>query len=612
VIRKFVRAAAVLLAGCSAEAQTLDEALNAYSHNKVAEAERAFTKIAADPAAKPGDKARAFRELARIAWLVDGNASAALAAAARADATGEGSCDIAMLRARILQQSDADAVLVEEAALLAGRCTDPVDAGKIRLHAVRAALDVASADRSSRPAAVATAKRLLGETHEDVRGGLEGSAAALQVALLASDAAGALQAWKDYFWLTGADVPQGLRQAYPAAAPIFAAALAASAAPEDRLRLVDLLVRGGFAQAGERFAASTGLTGAAAEHPLWRKASGYFEARRELEAAILASNRRVARGGKAADLEAAVSKARAKLMAAAGVSGEPEPALRQAYGLFGQVGNTDGHASVHYGHVVQDERRLIEQYGHRASVAFIALDNMISNGFNSWLWDGSAAAGGWTSPGPVIVQVRPEYTSNPLNAWSLFNGGPGRERMMAREKERAAADLTILGTRDVAYLPGLADRLRMQVAQQVGAQVKTAAGESGDLRRAFLEEYWRATFQQSILSHEGRHALDRKLVTGLARLNDSNLEFRAKLSELALAEYPRLALLNINDSTIGSDNGHGKANEKLLRAYRDSMRKNPRQVRGYDPNLPALVQIDRLSDDQLRAVARSLDPIAPK
>jgi hypothetical protein len=301
-----------------------------------------------------------------------------------------------------------------------------------------------------------------------------------------------------------------------------------------------------------------------------------------------------------------------KLMAAAGLRGEPEAALRQAYGLYGQVGDTNGHASVHYGHIVQDERRTIEQYGHRAGVAFIAVDNMISNGFTSWLWDGNAAVGGWASPGPVIVQVRPEFTSGPLNAWSLFSGGPGRDRMMAREKERAARDLEILGAQDVAYLPGLADRLRMQVAQQIGAKVKAAAGSGGDLRRAFLEEYWRATFEQSILAHEGRHALDRKLVTGLVRFNDSNLEYRAKLSELALAEYPRLALLNINDSTIASGGGHGKANEKLLRAYAEWMRANASRVRGFEPGLPTLVQIDRLSDDQLRAVARSLDPIAPK
>jgi hypothetical protein len=137
-----------------------------------------------------------------------------------------------------------------------------------------------------------------------------------------------------------------------------------------------------------------------------------------------------------------------------------------------------------------------------------------------------------------------------------------------------------------------------------------ASAADEQLRRAFLNEYWRATFQSSILAHEGRHALDRKLVTGLARLRDSNLEYRAKLSEIALADYPRLALANINDHTIGSGNAHGKANERVLRAYEKWIVANSARVRGFDAQLPALVQIDRLTDEQMRGIARSLDPIA--
>lgn len=604
-------AAALLLSGCNAEASTYEEALNAYSHNRVAEAETALKKIATDPGAKPTDKARAYRELARIAWLIDGDAPAALATLGKADAPGQGGCDSAMLRARILQESSGDAVLVEQADALAGRCTEPAEAAEIRLYAAEAALDLAAPDAAGKPS-IDRARALVEATTADARSSLEGSALRLQIAVLQGDAPAALQAWKDYFWLVDTDLPQGMRHAYPAAAPLFSAALAAGAAPEARLRLVDLLVRAGFATAAERFATAAGLPAQAAGHPLWRKASAYLRERRELEAAILASNRRVARGGKAANLEAAIDQATMRLMAAAGLKGDPTQGLRQAYGLAGQVGNTEGYASVHFGHVVQDERRTIQQYGHRAEVAFLALDNMISNGFNSWLWDGAAATGGWTSPGPLIVQVRPEWTSSPLSAWSLFSGGPLRQRLLARHPERAAADVAALKKASVAYLPGLADRLTMQAAEQIGARAKQLAGADGDLKRAFLAEYSRATFEQSILGHEGRHALDRKLVRGLARLSDANLEYRAKLSEVALAEYPRLAFNNINEPAIGGDSGHGKADEKLLKAYTDWIRANPQQIAGYDSALPALVQIDKLSDEQLRAIARSIDPIAPK
>jgi hypothetical protein len=50
-------------------------------------------------------------------------------------------------------------------------------------------------------------------------------------------------------------------------------------------------------------------------------------------------------------------------------------------------------------------------------------------------------------------------------------------------------------------------------------------------------------------------------------MNDANLEYRAKLSELALADYPRLALFNINSSTIGGGSAHGTANGWIMAAY---------------------------------------------
>jgi hypothetical protein len=112
-----------------------------------------------------------------------------------------------------------------------------------------------------------------------------------------------------------------------------------------------------------------------------------------------------------------------------------------------------------------------------------------------------------------------------------------------------------------------------------------------------------------MIAHEGRHALDKKLVRGLARLNDANLEYRAKLSELALAEYPRLALRNINEPAIGSGSAHGKANERLLGELAAWLNANQTSVAGFDPKLPALVQLDRLTDNQLRSIARSLEPI---
>jgi hypothetical protein len=600
--------ALLLLAACADPIpETIDGAAQAYSQNRVAEAEAIYRKIAADPGASAGDKAAAHRQLGRIAWLIDGDSRRALAEVEAAFTASDDRCATGRLKARILQEAKQGEALLSQLETLAAACEDRGQAEDIRLRGAAAALDLAAGGKTE---AMATAANLIAGGGEEAKSAPVVSRMALQIALLRGDSAGALQAWRDYFWLSGSDVPQGLATAYPAPANVFATGLASDAPPAARLTLVDLLLRAGFTESAERFVRAKGLPGSAGQDPLWRKASAYFEARRDLQAAALASNRRVARGGKGADMAALLSDFQDRLMAAAGLSGNRRDGLLRAYSLYGRSQKTDGYGGIHLGQAIEQLRWPVEQYGHRAQVSFIALDNMAANGFMSWLWDGSAATGGWTEEGPVIVQVRSEYTSSPLTAWALFSGGPARTRLLEALKRDEAADLTALAGGGVAYLPGLAGRIQLQVADQIGRRARAGLAPGGDLRRAFLAEYWRGSFQDQMLIHEGRHALDKKLVRGLARLNDSNLEYRAKLSELALADYPRLALININAPEIGSGSAHGKADERLLGAYAEWIRGHPGEIAGYDRRRPALAQLDKLSDAQLRLVARRLDPIA--
>lgn len=598
--------AALLLTGCDPQVpETIDGAIQAYSQNRVAEAEAILRKIAADPGSPAQDKARAHRQLGRIAWLIDGDSERALREIRAAGAAEH--CSAARLEARVLQEAQRAELLLSRAEVLLKSCDQPDLADQIRLRAVAAGLDLVAAGRKD---ALDDAARRLAGVGAEHRESLPGSAVALQLALLQGDAQAALKAWTDYFWLIDTDMPQGLAVAYPAAAPVFDAALTANVDPMPRLRLVDMLIRAGFAQAAERFARSSGLDRIAGSHPLWRKAAAYFEVRRTIESALLESNRRVARGGPAADLEALLDGAVDRLMTGAGESGDRNKGMLRAYSLYAMARDTDNYASIHFGHAVQRGRWPVEQYGHRAEATFIALDNMLANGFNSWLWDGTAATGGWTQEGPVIVQIRPEFTSMPLTGWGLYSGGPARTRLLEESKREEAADAAALADRDVAYLPGLASRIQLQVADEIGRRAEAGLAPGGDLRRAFLAEYWRASFQQWMLVHEGRHAIDKTLVRGLARFNDSNLEYRAKLSELALGDYPRLALVNINAQEIGSGSAHGNANEKILAAYVEWMRGHASEIASYDPKRPPLAQLDKLTDVQLRGVARALDPIA--
>src|SRR5205085_11849374 len=167
-------------------------------------------------------------------------------------------------------------------------------------------------------------------------------------------------------------------------------------------------------------------------------------------------------------------------------------------------------------------------------------------------------------------------------------------------------DLTKLKARPVATLDGLNDRLQLQLVDRVAAVARTKSTDEAGFRRAFLAEYSRANLDQSIVKHEGRHAIDNAM--GLSdNVDQGVLEYQAKLSELALTDYPRMALRNMNRALEG-DGPHDRAGARIFDEYRQWMEAHPAdQIMGHDPALPALVQLDKLSDGQIAEIARSLD-----
>jgi len=116
--------------------------------------------------------------------------------------------------------------------------------------------------------------------------------------------------------------------------------------------------------------------------------------------------------------------------------------------------------------------------------------------------------------------------------------------------------------------------------------------------------------QSSIVAHEGRHAIDATLKL---QLTSADREFRAKLSEVAFAPVPRLALGSILNGTTGDDTPHGTANGRLLDAIErwvDAHR--DRVAGGADRSTAAVLLIPRLSDAQLREIVRLADPLATR
>lgn len=108
--------------------------------------------------------------------------------------------------------------------------------------------------------------------------------------------------------------------------------------------------------------------------------------------------------------------------------GSADTELGKRFGtLLTGRGKTGDVEDLHAGHRVIDEKRSVEQYGRRATVRIVALDAMISSGYETWTWDGNGAHGGWGRVG-FIVQVRPACEGR------RASGGGDRARCRARRE----------------------------------------------------------------------------------------------------------------------------------------------------------------------------------
>ena len=604
----------ILCGGAAYGAGSVEESLSAYRKNQVADAKAGFAAIAADSAASPRDRAVARRELARVAWLIDADPAAARSQLELAEAWADEPCQTAALLVRVLRESGQPAKAVHAAAAHGAQCTEGRDA--LLVQEARAWADLAmEKSGSSRSRALTKMKSSLEGLTAEGRRGLDASRLNIDLGLLSSTPERAFEGWQSYFWLAKREVPPALLEDFPNSRELFRRALVPSARLKDEIELLQLLVRAGFYPEAKQFATLHNVTRRAQAHPDrdWSSIEAYFLFRAAIERMTLIHYRSLAHGKNGGEvyqkeITKLIDRTAAKLASRfPAANASAKDLLRRAWGLHFTVGLTGGYMSLHLGHVIEDVRENIEQHGRTGAVERIVLENMVSNGYESWLWDGWAQAGGWAEAGARLIQVRTSYVGSVLNALAFRLGRPARARADADLPEREKRDDEILQRKDVADLPGLAERLRLQTIDQILADMKSE-GEAPDDDNAFQGRYWRALVGATITIHEGRHVLDQMQYAGERALSSEELEFRAKLSELQFGEYPRLSLGKMVNGQIGGESSHGKANTRILRGLGLWIQSNSAAIEGFNTNRPVLPQIDKLSDKQIRVFACSRDP----
>lgn len=586
---------------CAAD---LEAARQAYGTYDVTTARRGYARVSNGPCAA-AERAEASTELARILWLVDGNGSAAVARLRAVAVTGPEGCAAAAMLGRVLTQSGRAA---EVAAALAHVL--PVCAGldpAVGLAVTGASVAVVAAARSAeRPGLASAALTNWRKLDPLAQATLQGSRQRLALALLAGDPVDASLGWRAFFamggGISGSQIPPGLDD-------LLRDGLNPQAVEAARAALCDTLIRAGFADEARRLAEPMRVAG-----PAWRSAHAYFRMRDRLFVNLTAHDREYASGKRRNDagLESLVIGIMRDAVAEAGrPTTDLWPAVRALWNLVGTTGRSNGVEGLHLGHVSTDVELSVRQGDREGRVRFVALDNMVANGFSGWLGDGVTGPGGWAAEGRII-QVRTRYVQTALERALIASPGMPRYAYMTRLARLEAADREGPAPVPVRFLPSLSAQLQLAAVDALAGELRRTPGKASAFETRFAALWYARSLDGTILRHEGRHALDQAQFPGDDALGNAELEYRAKLSELEYGASPRVALSNIYGRLLGGDTGHGISNLRLVDELVAWTSAHRSEVTGYDPAMPPLLQLWRVDDRQLRAIASGLDPAGRK
>lgn len=279
--------------------------------------------------------------------------------------------------------------------------------------------------------------------------------------------------------------------------------------------------------------------------------------------------------------------------------------LSRRFGALIQLGITGGYYDMHLGHIVGEEQRTITQYGRSVRVTCLVIDGIVTNGLQSWAWDDAGGHGGWQRR-DTIVQVRPVFVEHALSLW--VSGDSTRHAHEVRSiVNDSIIDWSIARADSIAYLPGVAARLRRDGRDAIIDSLRHAGIPDSVVGREFVRVVSRLIRESSIIAHEGRHAIDDAMQQPLT---PEDREFRAKLSEVAFAGHPKIVMSSIVHPNIGDATPHGRANARVMLGLIRWMRAHGREITGFESSRPVLMQLPLLTDAQLRAAFRSMDPLA--
>ena len=602
----------------------IDAAENAYFQFDLKEASRLFRQVWEDQATSAKDRAKAGRQLARIAAFIHQDLDQARDLIKSAQAMGVEET-LAHLKLAQIEREGGHYGAAMAAADRAAACAEsPLEQYDAYVEFSRAALEEALGQifegryREVDRQRLATAFVRIDSVLKEQRGLMIPSVVSLELALILGRGSKALEAWRSYFHVRpGTNTTSVLKEPSEVLGRILPGWQGQAVDESVQQEVVLALARSRMYQAAALLA-TMAFDDKAGARPQVSEIIAYHNYLKNIDGITRAFYRGSAlgRGGEGAykkDLER-----QAKILWPQLHWIEDQPRF-SAEGFKKEIGarfgaeftfkRISGYFGLHMGHRVADEEYHIEQYGESAALRFVSLDPMVSNGYTSWFWDGRAQVGGWAA-NPRIIQVRSAYADQGIDAWKSMSDPKTRQETEREIAEYEPKDIALARQNPYAYLPGLAKRIEHNSYRQLLSELQAKGLEDSELRLAFIAEIERIDLESSIIAHEGRHAIDSRSSFNFMR-RGSEKEFRAKLSEVAFSSAPFMAIGGgILSQNIGDGSSHGEANQRIMKGLVEWMREHSDSIEGLDPDLPLLPQLDRLTDEQLREAFRSMDPMA--
>jgi hypothetical protein len=275
------------------------------------------------------------------------------------------------------------------------------------------------------------------------------------------------------------------------------------------------------------------------------------------------------------------------------------------FGAKGYAGATssDNTYSLCLGHIVNQEKAIIEQYGYKPEFTFTDIDMMTCYDNYGWFCE-DQATGGWATE-DEFIRIREVYLYGPVEAWKVITDTVERQKI-----ESKIADFVSQSNTDniPEQARGLEIKLKFDALNDLYDKLASQGLIGKELKLAFLSTYENYRLEASIMAHEGRHSIEKKyFAEDYQKWPIEEIEFHAKLSQIVFAPEPRFELGDmVND--LG-ESGHGLANKKIVDIAINWIKNNHEKMNRYSPDKSAFSQIYLMTNEQIKECYQSEDPL---